>query len=354
MGTANTLVPASGLAQRATEILTRAGLGAADATIVADSLVDADLRGVHSHGVGRLDIYVERLRRGGNVAHGRIATVVDAPAVAVLDGAGLLSQVPSMAAVALARGKARAVGCATVVVRGASHFGAAGYWARLLAEDGLVGVASTNTTPLMAPWGGSTAAIGTNPIAISFPSAELPPVVVDIATSEATWGKLLNAAAAGEAIPTDWALDEHGRGTTDAATAVRARRLLPFGRHKGYALAVGIELLTGALASACCLAEVGDMYGEPANPMRNGHLFIAIDPRRMRPDGSDYATTVTRIQREINSLPPAGGTERVLWPGQLEAELAQKRRDEGIPLPGPILTTLASLEPQRPLAGTAS
>ncbi len=339
-------VAASDLTQRVVEVMGHAGLPPAHAATVAHSLVDADLRGTHSHGVGRADIYVERLRRGGNIADGEPALVVDAPAAAVLDGRELLSQIPSAAAVALAAAKAGDAGCATVVVRGGSHFGAAGYWARLLAERGLVAIASTNTTPLMAPWGGATAAIGTNPLAIAFPSAELPPVVVDIATSETTWGKLINAAAAGDPIPEGWALDGDGRPTTDAAAAVEARRLLPFGRHKGWALAVGVEQLAGALASANCLAMVGDMYGEPDAPMRTGHVFVAIDPERLRPDGPSFAAEVTRLQREINARPATDG-ERVLWPGQLEAELAEERRAHGVPLPAAIVETLARLEPVR-------
>ncbi len=338
------LVGADALRARAVDVLQHAGLPAEDAQTVAESLVDADLRGVHSHGVGRLDIYVERLAKGGNTAAGRTEVRHDAPAVAVLDAGGRLSQLPSREAVALATEKARVCGCATVVVRGASHFGAAGYWARRLAEAGLVGMASTNTTPLMAPWGGSTAAIGTNPLAIAFPSTELPPVVVDVATSETTWGKLINAAAAGESIPPDWALDEDGQPTTDSETAVRARRLLPFGRHKGWALAVGVELLAGALASANCLARVGDMYGRPDVPMGNGHVFVAIDPRLLGHGDVGFAVSVTELQREINALPARDG-ERVLWPGQLEAELAERRLAEGIPLPLAIVETIAALEP---------
>jgi LDH2 family malate/lactate/ureidoglycolate dehydrogenase len=348
--TEHPIVAVPELTQRVVEVMTHAGLSPEHAATVAHSLVDADLRGTHSHGVGRADIYVERLRQGGNVAGGDPEVLVDAPAAAVLDGRDLLSQIPSAAAVALAAAKARDAGCATVVVRGGSHFGAAGYWARRLAEDGLVAIASTNTTPLMAPWGGTTAAIGTNPLAVAFPSAELPPVVVDVATSETTWGKLINAAAAGEPIPHGWALDGEGRPTTDAAAAVEARRLLPFGRHKGWALAVGVELLAGALASANCLATVGDMYGEPDVPMRTGHVFVAIDPQRLRPDGSSFAAEVTRLQRDINAL-PATGDGRVLWPGQLEAELAEARRASGgVPLPAAIVDTLTALPPSRTLA----
>jgi LDH2 family malate/lactate/ureidoglycolate dehydrogenase len=306
--------------------------------------VDADMRGIHSHGVNRLGIYVERLRVGGNRSEGKTEVLADAPALALLDGADQLAQVPSARAVAIAVEKARAVGTGTVLVRRGSHFGAAGYWARLIAEHGMLGMASTNTTPLMAAWGGSTGAIGTNPLALAFPSAGAAPVVVDVATSETTWGALMNARAGGDPIPDTWALGLDGRPTTSAEDAVTARRLLPFGRHKGYALAVGVELLTGALAGAACLSQIADMYGEPEQPMAAGLFFLAVDPGALgAAAGAAFAEAVHTVQRELNALPPGMGAERVLWPGQLEAERAARARDEGVPLPAGIAADLGRL-----------
>jgi LDH2 family malate/lactate/ureidoglycolate dehydrogenase len=337
-------VPVDRLTARAAAVLQAAGVPAADARIVAESLVDADMRGIHSHGVSRLGIYVERLRAGGNRTGGEIALLGESAALALLDGADLLAQVPSARAVELAVEKARATGTGTVLVRRAAHFGAAGYWARLIAENGMLGMASTNTTPLMAAWGGSTGAIGTNPLAMAFPSAGGSPVVVDVATSETTWGALMNARAGGEAIPDTWALGIDGRPTTSAEEAVTARRLLPFGRHKGYALAVGVELLTGALAGAACLSQIADMYGEPEKPMAAGLFFLAVDPAALSAEaGAAFADAVHTVQRELNALPPGMGADRVLWPGQLEAERAAKAHDEGVPLPPAIAADLARL-----------
>jgi LDH2 family malate/lactate/ureidoglycolate dehydrogenase len=325
-------------------VLVAAGVGEDDARVVAESLVDADMRGIHSHGVSRLGIYVERLRAGGNRAQGEVAVLAEAPALALLDGDDLLAQVPSERAVAVAVEKARAVGTGTVLVRRASHFGAAGYWARLIAERGMLGMASTNTTPLMAAWGGSTGAIGTNPLAMAFPSAGGAPVVVDVATSETTWGALLNAKAGGEPIPDTWALGLDGRPTTSADDAVTARRLLPFGRHKGYALAVGVELLTGALAGAACLSQIADMYAEPEQPMAAGLFFLAVDPGALGAAAGDaFAEAVHTVQRELNSLSPGMGADRVLWPGQLEAERAARAGDQGVPLPAAIAAGLGRL-----------
>lgn len=338
------MIEPQALRDRAAAVLAAAGVPSRDAHVVADSLVDADMRGIHSHGVNRLGIYVERLRAGGNRAHGEIAVLAEAPSLALLDGADLLAQVPSLRAVEVAVAKARDTGSGTVLVRRASHFGAAGYWARLVAEQGMLGMASTNTTPLMAAWGGSTGAIGTNPLAMAFPSAGGVPVVVDVATSETTWGALVNARHAGEPIPETWALGPDGQPTTSAEEAVAARRLLPVGRHKGYALAVGVELLTGALAGAACLSQIADMYGEPQEPMAAGLFFLAVDPGALSGEAAmAFAEAVHAVQQELNALPPGMGADRVLWPGQLEAERAARARAEGVPLPPAIAAELERL-----------
>ena len=322
-------------------ILVSAGVPEADAQIVADSLVDADLRGIHSHGVSRLGIYVERLRMGGNRPAGEPELVSEAPSLALLDANDLLAQVASARAVDLAAQKAKITGCGAVGVRGASHFGAAGYWARLIAERGMLGLATTNTTPVMAAWGGSTTAIGSNPLAMAFPSSGPAPVVVDMASSETTWGALLRAEANGESIPETWALGPDGRPTTSAVEAVAAGRLLPFGRHKGYALAVGVELLSGALVGANCLSQIAHLYMEPEKPMGAGLFFLAVDPTPVAgQDGQSFADKVHEVQRALNALPPRDPGGRVLWPGQLEAERAARARQEGVPLSPMIITQL--------------
>jgi LDH2 family malate/lactate/ureidoglycolate dehydrogenase len=193
----------------------------------------------------------------------------------------------------------------------------------------------------MTAWGGAGTAIGTNPLAFAFPSATGASVVVDVATSETTWGALLNASAAGAPIPDNWALGEDERPTTDAAAAVRARRMLPFGRHKGYALAVAVELLAGALAGARCLSGIPDMYAEPHRPMDVGHTFLALDPRIL--EGRSMADRVAAIQAHLELQLPAPGVERVMWPGQPEHERAERSRAEGIELPEPIARELEAL-----------
>jgi LDH2 family malate/lactate/ureidoglycolate dehydrogenase len=343
--TASTLpaFDAERLREFAGRVLVAAGVPTAGAALVATSLVDADLRGIHSHGVTRLGIYVQRLREGGNRAAGEVEIVAQAPAITLLDARDLLGQIASARAVEIAIDQAASVGCAAVCVRSGSHFGAAGYWARLIAESGSLGVASTNGTPIMVPWGSAVSALGTNPISMAFPSSGLGPVVVDFATSEATWGALVNAQAAGESILPSWALDADGDPTTDPAAAIAARRLLPFGRHKGSALAVAVELLTGALAGAAWLSRVPDMYASPERPNELGFFFLAIDPRALGAAGEGLADAVYAVQQELNALPATPEAGRVLWPGQLEAERAAERREHGIPLPSSILGELVSV-----------
>jgi LDH2 family malate/lactate/ureidoglycolate dehydrogenase len=341
-------------------ILVSAGVPEADARIVADSLVDADVRGIHSHGVSRLGIYIERLRMGGNRPAGEPELVSEAPSLALLDAKDLLAQVASARAVELAAQKAEITGCGAVGVRGASHFGAAGYWARLIAERGMLGLATTNTTPVMAAWGGSTTAIGSNPLAMAFPSSGAAPVVVDMASSETTWGALLRAEATGASIPDTWALGPDGTPTTSAVEAVAAGRLLPFGRHKGYALAVGVELLSGALVGANCLSQIAHLYMEPEKPMGAGLFFLAVDPAAVSgQNGHSFAEKVHEVQRALNALPARDPGGRVLWPGQLEAERSARAREEGVPLPPTIVTQLRECArdlgvPERLLDGGAT
>jgi LDH2 family malate/lactate/ureidoglycolate dehydrogenase len=179
---------------------------------------------------------------------------------------------------------------------------------------------------------------------MAFPSAGDAPVVVDMATSETTWGALLHAEAARTPIPETWALGPDGQPTTSAVEAVAAGRLLPFGRHKGYALAVGVELLTGALTGANCLSQIAHMYMEPEKPMGVGLFFLAADPNSISPDhGRRFAEQVRDVQRNLNALPPRDGDGRVLWPGQLEAERAERAYSDGVPLPAGIAEDLRAL-----------
>nr|MCU0890064.1 Ldh family oxidoreductase [Rubritepida sp.] len=228
-------------------MLAKLGVPAEGARVTADALVAADLEGVGSHGVMLLPLYAERLLAGSVAKAGAGTVAHDGGSAVVIDAGNALGQVTSRQAVDLLRSRAPRHGLASVAVRNGFHFGAAGYWARLLADAGLVGIAMCNTRPLMPPPGGAERLVGNNPLAMAMPSEGGEPLVLDMALSASAMGKIRLAASAGRAIPEGWAVDADGRPTTDPAAAIKGM-LLPAAGPKGFGLAMMIDLLCGGLS----------------------------------------------------------------------------------------------------------
>jgi LDH2 family malate/lactate/ureidoglycolate dehydrogenase len=211
--------------------------------------------------------------------------------------------------------RAREIGLATVAVRNGFHFGTAGRYARLIAEQNCVGIVLSSTRPLMPPPGGAEALVGNNPIAIALPSAGDFPVEADMALSATAMGKIRLAAAAGEAIPADWAVDAQGRPTTDPATAIKGM-LLPAAGPKGFGLAFVIDLLCGGLSDGAVGADVRPLYGDPAEPYRCSHFFLAIHAGHF-PVGERFAERVRDQAIRVSQSKRGPGVERVYAPGEL-------------------------------------
>jgi LDH2 family malate/lactate/ureidoglycolate dehydrogenase len=333
-------VPAGALVGFVADLFARLGVPAAGARTAAQALVAADLEGVPSHGVMLVPMYVERLA-AGSVSKAGAARIArdDGPAM-VLDAGHALGQITSRQAVELVAGRARSHGLASVAVRDAFHFGAAGYWARMLAESGLVGVAMCNTRPLMPAPGGAERVVGNNPLAIAFPSAGGAPLVLDMALSATAMGKIRLAESAGEAIPAGWAVDDAGRPTTDPATAIKGM-LLPAAGPKGFGLALMIDLLCGGLSGGAIGAEVKPLYGDPAVPYGCAHLFLAVDPARFGVEDT-LATRVAALAQSVRGSRPAPGAARVFAPGDVEA--ARREANAGAcPLPADVLEKLVAV-----------
>jgi hypothetical protein len=219
-------VDAQRLTSAVADIFTAVGIAAADAQVVAADLVAADLEGVASHGVMLVPMYVDRINQG-SVSRRSVGDIVsDRGAAIVIDAANALGQLTARQAVKLAVARAREIGLAAVAVRNGFHFGTAGRYARMMAEQNCVGIVLSNTRPLMPPPGGAEAMVGNNPIAIALPSAGEFPVEADMALSATAMGKIRLAAAAGQRIPDDWAVDSQGRPTTDPVTAIKGMLLL--------------------------------------------------------------------------------------------------------------------------------
>lgn len=287
-----------------------------DAALLADSLVSADLEGVASHGVMLLPMYIERVQAGSVSLTAQPEVVEDLGALLVMTARHGLGQVSSQMAVDEAIARARMHGVSTVAVREGFHFGAAAYWARQIASQGMVGMAFSNTRPLMPPPGGAERLVGNNPLCLAFPSKKGMPLIMDMAMSASAMGKIRLADAKGELIPLGWATDEAGNDTTSATEAIKGM-LLPAAGPKGFGLAVAIDLLCGALSGGGIASQIRPLYGNASQPYNCAHAFIAIDAARLN-DSQGIAEQVDALGDAIRSSRRAPGVERLYAPGDLE------------------------------------
>lgn len=336
-----TRVPADPLRHWTTAVFVRLGLPDGDAALVAETLVWASLRGVDSHGVMRVPVYAARLRHGGINPRPRIRVARETAATALIDGDNGMGQVVSQFAMDLALRKAREAGTAYALARDSNHFGAAGYWSELALNHDMIGWATTNTAPIVAPWGSKQARIGNNPLAIAAPAGEEAPLLLDMALSMVAGGKLRYAARKGSAIPDDWALDPEGRPTTDPNAGL-AGVLLPTGKHKGSGLAILIETLTGLLAGAAWGDSVQYIWQEPEKRGNVTSAFGALDIAAFG-DPAAFKRQVDELARHIATSEPAPGFDRVQLPGGPELATRAERLRAGIPLPGGVLAELRQL-----------
>jgi ureidoglycolate dehydrogenase (NAD+) len=321
-------VDATALTRFARDLLVAAGLRPDDADVVAASLVAADLRGVGSHGVLRLPIYVERIRLGLVATDPVIEVRRTGPATAVVDGGNGPGQVVATRAMREAIALAREAGAGFASARHSNHFGAAGWFAMQAAEAGMVGIALTHCEADVLPYGGARAALGTNPIAVAAPRAGAPPLLVDMATSAVARGKISLAASEGRSIPGDWAVDADGQATTDPA-AVRAVR--PMAGPKGYGLAVVVEILAGLLSGSRTGVEIRRMYDDFTAPHDVGHFLGAIDVARFVPLDA-FTAALDGLAAQLRSVPPASGFDEVLLPGEPEERNEARNRRDGVPI----------------------
>src|SRR5438309_10337972 len=308
------------------DICTACGIAAADAQIVAADLVAADLEGIASHGVMLVPMYVERIKKGSVSRRSAGEVVSDRAGAIIIDAGNALGQLTSRQAVKLVVARAREIGLAGVAVRNGFHFGTAGRYARMMAEQNCVGVVLSNTRPLMPAPGGAEALVGNNPVAIALPSAGEFPAEADMALSATAMGKIRLAAAAGQRIPEDWAVDSQGRPTTDPAAAIKGM-LLPAAGPKGFGLAFVIDLLCGGLSDGAVGAQVRPLYGDPAEPYRCAHFFLAIHAGHF-PAGERFAERVRDEAGRVSTSKRSPGVERVYAPGELV--WATRERSNGV------------------------
>jgi LDH2 family malate/lactate/ureidoglycolate dehydrogenase len=321
-------------------VLSAVGLPNADAHLVADSLVRADLWGHQSHGVMRLSWYVARIRAGVVQAVTQPELIVDAGAVAVLDGRDGVGQVIASQAALESIRRAKAHGIGAVAVRNSNHFGTAAYFTRLATPEGCIGLLTTNASPAMAPWGGRKKTVGNNPWSVAAPIGSHPPMVLDIANTVVARGKIFLARQKGLPIPTGWAINAAGESTTDPVEAL-AGIILPMGGHKGYAISVALDVLSGILTGSAFGTSVHGPY-QAEHRGGCGHLMIALNIETFLPL-TEFNIRMERLIDELKSVPLAKGFDEIFYPGEIEARNEERYLREGLQLPEETLADLAKL-----------
>jgi LDH2 family malate/lactate/ureidoglycolate dehydrogenase len=311
------------------DIFRACGMSGPDATLLADSLAQADLRGIHSHGVMRVPDYVEKLLGGGVDPAGRPRLVRERAGALVVDGGNSMGQIGAAFAMRAAIERARTTGVAFAAVGGSNHCGALDYWVRMAIAENMIGLAATNALPTMAPWGGTDKIVGLNPIGIGIPAGEEPPFVLDVALGATAHGKMRIYKQKGEPIPEGWAFDEQGRPTTDVDRAL-AGLIQPIGQHKGIGLAMAMGILSTLLSGAGYGTESGNMV-DGAVAGADGHWFAAIDVAAFE-EPDRFRARMDEVVRQYHASPAAPGFTRTWVPGHLEAAIEARHRREGIPL----------------------
>jgi L-2-hydroxycarboxylate dehydrogenase (NAD+) len=350
------IFPMETLREFCARVFMRFGVPDGDAQQAADVLASADLRGIDSHGVARMTSYVALLSEGLINPKPQIAVVRSTASTATIDGDNGLGLVVGPRANHMAMDMAREAGSGWVCVRNTNHFGIAGYYVLKAVERDLIGWAMTNSTAIVTPLWGMERMLGTNPIAIAFPGKNEPPIVIDMATCAAAYGKIEMARRRGQAIPTGWAIDHQGRVTTNPDDVLAGGALLPLGSdrerggHKGYALAVMVDMVSGVLSGANWGPFAPPFALRQTIPVRSvgkgiGHFFGA-----MRIDGfvdpDSFKEQVDEYVRIFRATKPAPGTNGPLIPGDPEREAEKVRREQGVPLILPVVEELRAISRQ--------
>ena len=318
------------LADIGVRALEMVGVPTEDARTTIDVLLYADLRGIDTHGIQRLLMYIPRLRKKLINPAPDIKVETLSPVIRLVSGDDGLGQVVAARGMSEALSVAKEWGAAFVGCKDSSHFGAAAAFVQMACDEKMVSIAATNAFPSMAPWGGLKNMVGNNPFAIGAPCEGEPPFILDIALSVSSRGRIRNMTKGNEKIPEGWAIDSKGISTTDPLEALKGF-VLPIGNHKGYGLALAIDIISGVLTGAGFADGVKSLLQQWSEPQHVGHAIVVIDPVRFMP-WEMFAERMKQLRQSMRSVPPINPKEPVLTPWEREARIEGQRRQEGIPM----------------------
>ena len=320
----------------------RVGMPAASAATVAELMVEADLQGADGHGVFRLPQYLRRIQAGGVNLKPDIRVERERAAMALVDGDNAQGHLAMKFAAELAIRKARSAGTAWVGVRRGNHAGPASLYAKMALRSDMIGmyfaVGNANHLP---PWGGLDMLLSTNPIAVAIPGLEEPPIVLDMATTVAAFGKVKTLAQRGGTMPEGWMVDREGKPLTDPKRMDEGF-LLPIGGYKGYGLALVFGILAGTLNGAAMGREVVDFNHDDATPTNTGQAILAIDIAAFE-DPDIFKRRIDALSRDIRGSERMKGVERIWLPGEQSHAKYRDRLENGIPVPPALLASLNNL-----------
>ena len=309
-----------------------------DARLTADGLIEANLRGLDSHGVARIPVYAERLRRGLVNPKPEISIEDKTPVAALVDGDNGMGFVVGDRAMAKAMEMAGASGIGLAAARRSTHYGMGAIYVMQAIEAGFIALAFTNSSPALPVWGGRTTFLGAAPLAAGVPAGDEAPYVLDMAMTVIARGKIRLAAQRGDPIPPGLALDAEGKPTTDAQKAFEGV-CLPFGGVKGAALAMLMDVLGGVFTGAAFGGGVRPLYGDFSGPQDVGHLFLAIKPDLFMPR-EEVTHRMDTFVRRVKACPTAEGFDGILMPGEPETRTRDQRLRGGLPITTDVVTAL--------------
>jgi len=317
-----------------------------DAASIAQLMIEADLQGADGHGIFRLPQYIRRIQSGGVNPRPKIRIERERAATALVNGDNGMGHLAMRFAARTAIEKARAAGTAWVGVRWSNHAGPASRYAKMPMREAMIGmygaVGNANHLP---PGGGVEMLLSTNPIAVAIPAGQEPPIVLDMATTVAAFGKVKTRAQRGEAMPEGWMIDREGRPLTDPKR-MNEGFLLPLGGqeggYKGYGMALVFGILAGTLNRAAMGREVIDFNADDASPTNTGQAILAIDVSAFD-DFQAFTKRIDELSRDLRGSERMKGHERIFLPGEQSQARFSEREKQGVPMPPALLATLNDL-----------